>query len=412
MLKILHVTSNLAPSYGGVTRALRELAYAQASSGHLVHICTTNRDHPPRNLLPKEYYLDAFPSPISIEVFSVNYAPLMLSLDMGKWLRRNITSFDICHIHELYRFPSAYSAYLSRKFGVPYIVTPHGSLDPYLHARSTQGRLFLKRLHEWLFDLPSLNGAGSIHYTANEERERAAFLNLRAPSFVVPNGLDWNRFQHLPPKGWLRSRLGLADQPIVLFLGRLHFKKGLDLLIPAFDVLRRSIPDARLVIAGPENDDHGQQVRGWVQERELGSAVHFTGELAGDDTLKAYVDADVFVLPSYTENFGLTVIEALACCLPVVISDQVNIHADVSRADAGIVTRCDISEVAQALQTLLTDPVRRYVMGIAGRQLVNSQYTWPPIVEELIMQYEVVIASSSPRNILATPAEIPMRDAS
>lgn len=397
-LRILHVVSTLAPSAGGPTRVLQDLAKAQVAAGHSVVISTTDRDYPTGRCLPIDYFAKAFPSPIQIYSFSVQYEPLLVSLGMARWLRKEIHAFDVIHIHGLYRFPTSFAAYQARKWKHPYVIRPHGALDPYLYTRSSIGKLAFKRIYEQLMDLPNLNGASAIHFTAIEERQRTAFLNLRAPSFVVPNGLDWSRYQQLPPKGWLRARLGLAAQPLVLFLGRLHFKKGLDLLIPAFDALRRSIPDVQLVIAGPENDDYGKQVRGWVLERGLASCVHFIGALESDDTVKAYVDADVFALPSYTENFGMTVIEALACSLPVVISDQVNIHAEVSGGGAGIITRCDDAEVAQALESLLSDPKRRQAMGLAGRRLVQSKYTWPPIVEELTKQYEAVIDLCAVRN--------------
>ena len=104
------------------------------------------------------------------------------------------------------------------------------------------------------------------------------------------------------------------------------------------------------------------------------------------------MDADVFTLPSYTENFGMTVIEALACSVPMVISDQVNIYAEVSGAGAGLVTRCDAGEVAQALETLLRNADRRRMMGEAGRQLVKARFTWPAIVDALTVEYEQVIA--------------------
>jgi glycosyltransferase involved in cell wall biosynthesis len=397
-LRLLHVISTLAPSAGGPTRVLQDLAKAQVAAGHSVAICTTDRDYPVDRRLPIGYFTSAFPSPIQIHSFSVQYEPLLLSLPMARWLSKEIRAFDVIHIHGLYRFPLSFAAYRARMSKIPYIIRPHGSLDPFLYTKSSVGKLAFKRIYERCFDLPNLQTASALHFTAIEERERTVFLNLRAPSFVVPNGLDWSRYRQLPAKGWLRARLGLADQPIVLFLGRLHFKKGLDLLIPAFDALRRSIPNVQLVIAGPENDEYGQQVRERVQELGVASSIHFIGALTGDDTLNAYVDADVFALPSYTENFGMTVIEALACSLPVVISDQVNIHAEVSGADAGIVTRCDVSEVTQALQALLTDPGRRHAMGLAGRRLVESQYTWPPIAEELTKQYEAVIARNSRGN--------------
>jgi glycosyltransferase involved in cell wall biosynthesis len=193
----------------------------------------------------------------------------------------------------------------------------------------------------------------------------------------------------------------------VLFLGWLHFKVGLDLLIPAFDAVRRREPNAQLVIAGPENDDYGQNVRGWATERGCNSAVHFVGTPHGADVVQAYEDADVFTLRSYTENFGMAVAEAMACALPVAISDQVNIHAEIFSAGAGLVTRCDTEEIACALQALLRDADRRRVMGQAGRQLVQARYTWPVIFGVLTNEYEAVVerdrrvAAPTPRGRIA-----------
>lgn len=404
-MRILHVISTLAPSSGGPTRVLKDLVSAQALVGHLVTIATTDRGNPVQEKLPQEYFTDLHSRDIDLQIFPVAYAPLLFSPQLGSWLRRSLTSFDIVHVHGLYRFPPTYAARQARRQGVPYVIRPHGALDPYLHDRSTSAKLHVKRLYERWFDMPNLHAAGAIHFTAEEERQRAGFLNLRAPSFVVPNGLDFGRYRDPPSRGALRTRWALGDAPVVLFLGRLHFKKGLDLLIPAFDTLRRRLPNVRLVIAGPENDNYGQKVRGWIQELGLAPAVHVIGPLQGADVVQAYVDADVFALPSYTENFGMTVTEAMACALPVVISDQVNIHAEVLRAGAGLVTRCDADEVAQALETLLHDPKRRRVMGEAGRRLVRERYTWPAIVETLMREYEAVIGHRGNRHRRALDPE-------
>ncbi|HJO35367.1 MAG TPA: glycosyltransferase [Gammaproteobacteria bacterium] len=390
-MRILHVVSTLAPASGGPTSVIRDLATAQANAGHAVTVCTTDRGNPVREKLPREYLSHFYPTGVDLRAFAVQYASLLFSSGMAQWLRRALSDFDIVHIHGLYRFPPTYAAWQTRRQGLPYVVRPHGNLDPYLYGTSSAGSVRLKRLYERWFDLPNLHAAGAIHYTAEEERERASFLGLKAPSFVVPNGLDWARYGELPARGALRARWGLGEAPVVLFLGRLHFKKGLDLLIPAFEGLRRGVPDAQLVIAGPENDDYGRKVRGWVRERGLDAAVHFVGTLHGAEVVQAYVDADVFALPSYTENFGMTVAEAMACALPVVISDQVNIHAEVSGAGAGLVTACDAGEVTAALELLLRDADRRRAMGAAGRRLVQERFTWPAIVEQLTAEYQNVI---------------------
>ncbi len=390
-MKILHVLETLSPHYGGPVSVLLALAAAQQRAGHRVTIATTNADHP-HGIYHASGWDTLADGAVPVYYAPVGFESMRVSWVLATYLRRKLSNFELVHIHGLYRFPPTYTAWQARKQGVPYVMTPHGALDPYLYERSSTGRLGFKRLYERWFDLPNLHAADAIHYTADEERERAAFLELRARSFVVPNGVDWDRYRELPARGAFRARWGLDEAPMVLFLGRLHFKKGLDLLIPAFEALRRRVPDAQLVIAGPENDAYGEQVRGWVRERALDAAVRFVGPLHGADVVQAYVDADVFALPSYTENFGMTVVEALACRLPVVISDQVNIHAEVSGAGAGLVTRCDAGEVAQALETLLADADRRSAMGEAGRRLVQARFTWPAIVEALTAEYERVIA--------------------
>jgi glycosyltransferase involved in cell wall biosynthesis len=389
VLRILHVQETLTPRYGGPARVLPELARAQAAAGHEVVIATTTADH------PSGVYHDPGWETLSegATVFygSVQYMPLLVSWSVGRWLRRHIGEYDIVNIHGLYRFPNTLATHLARRRGIPYVLVPHGSLDPYLYARSTTGRLAFKRIYERLFVIPGLRKADALQYTAEEERERTKFLDLQVPSFVIPNGLGWEPYRDLPPRGAMRERWGLGDQPIVLFLGRIHVKKGFDLLIPAFDEVRKRIPDAQLVIVGPENDDHGKDVRKWVTERGLDAAVHFVGPVVGPDVVQAYVDADVFALPSYTENFGMTVVEAMACALPVVISDQVNIHHEISAAAAGLVTQCDVGEVADAMYALLTDPERRHTMGDMGRRLVQERYSWPAIVDALTKEYEAVI---------------------
>jgi len=388
-MKILHVLESFAPRYGGPVSVAMALTCAQAELGHEVTVCTTNLNYPQGILRPPSRAAIC-DNRVQVLYFPAQFRPLTFSAQLRSFIKNNITTFDILHIHGLYRFPPTYTAYQARKQKIPYIVMPHGALDPYLYTKSSRS-VWLKRFYERWFDLPNLHGAGAIHYTAEDERQRAAFLGLRAPSFVIPNGIDWNRYAQLPARGAFRTALGLGDAPLVLFLGRLHPKKGLDLLIPAFETIWRRVAGTQLAIVGPENDDYGQQVRAWVAEHGLTEAVHFVGHLDGADVIQAYVDADVFVLPSYTENFGMTVVEAMACALPVVISDQVNIYAEVVQSGAGLVTRCDADEVAEAVIALLVDSDRRGVMGWAGREAAQTRYTWPNIVDALSREYASVI---------------------
>ena len=389
-LKIVHVAHTLAPSYGGPVTVLDNLSKAQVKAGHSVLVLSTNADPAGGVIdLPEDRWTEiegvrVFTARVSIK--NILYSKSFSSAFKGEALRA-----DIVHVHGLYRYPQTFAAWYARKAGVPYIVQPHGALDPYLHTKSSRSVL-LKRLYERLFDFPNLRGAGAIQFSSEEERTRAGFLGFKAPTYVVPNGLDWDRFRQLPPRGPLRARFKLGDAPLILFVGRLHKRKGLDLLVSAFDELRHSHPGARLLIVGPENDVYGRQLHARVVERGLREQVTFAGPLYGAELIQAYVDADVFALPSYTESFGMTIVEAMACGLPVVITDQVKIRGEVTAAGAGMVTRCDAGEIKSVLAVLLTNYARRRVMGEAGRHLVQRCFTWSRIVPMLTQEYEKVIA--------------------
>lgn len=397
-MNILHIISEMTPKYGGPYAVLKDLAAYQAMSGPEVTICTV--------------YCGKYESSASASVGSalsalgVSYvafkaqSPMRVSYKMAAWLKRHISDFDLLHIHGLYRFPVTYAAWLSHQRNVPYLITPHGSLDPYLYRQSRYGAvaLPLKRLYERCFDLPNLHHASAIHYTAREEAERAAFLKLRAPSVIVPNGIDWQPYETLPAAGAFRHTIGLdAATPLVLFLGRINFKKGLDLLVPAFAEVVKTLPDARLSIVGPDNEGYGKKVRGWCREHNIEDKVIFVDHLEPERVREAYVDADVFALPSYTENFGMTVVEAMACACPVVISDQVNIWREIDEAGAGVVVPLDIARIADAIKMLLLGKEKAGVMGTRGRQAAKERYTWPPIVEKLSEIYRQLISDSAAR---------------
>jgi glycosyltransferase involved in cell wall biosynthesis len=243
-----------------------------------------------------------------------------------------------------------------------------------------------------LFEFSNLNGASALHYTTRKEMEQARFLKLRAPEIVVPNGIEWDSFAKLSPRGRFRVRLGIpSGTPVVLFAGRVNFIKGLDLLVPAFTEIARTVPEAVLVIAGPDNEGYGRMVRSWVLEDGLSERVYLTGVLNQEELREAYVDADVFVLPSYSESFGMSVIEAMACGCPVVVSDRVGISRDIREARAGLVVPLDRAALADAIKSLLCDRIEARSMGVAGRAHVENHYAWNLVVGRLTRVYEALV---------------------
>lgn len=382
---------------GGISTVVRQLVVYQAKAGLDVSLCATRS-----GILIEEEQLWCHPK----DEFALHYfdssTPMLIAPSMAKWLAQHIDSFDCVHIHGLYRFPVIYAAWRSKMEKIPYMITPHGALDPFLYRQSRYGvlGLLLKRMCERLFDFPNLNGAAAIHYTAREEAERAAFLKLKAPAVVVPNGIDWEQYATLPAPGAFRQRIGLdKGTPLILFLGRINFKKGLDLLVPAFAQVTKTMPSARLAIVGPDNDGYGRKVRQWCQQQDVLDKVIFVDYLEPARVTEAYVDADVFVLPSYTENFGMTVVEAMACGRPVIISDQVNICQEIKVHDAGRVVALDQNILAQAMIGVLQDPHAARAMGERGRMLVQQKFTWPIIVKKLTAVYEALMRGQTPSSI-------------
>lgn len=389
-MKVLHVINSLSPRAGGPTHVLQALSRYQAQAGLQVTICTTNVDYP-SGILSVPTGVPVHNGDVTTWYFPVQFVPLLISRTLKKWLDSSIKGFDVVHIHGLYRFPTTYAAWRSRQACVPYLIRPHGALDPFLY-RQSRHNLLLKRLYERLFDFPNLNLASAIHYTAADEAKRAAFLDLLAPAIVVPNGLDWAAYAELPGRGHFRKRIGVGhDAPLVLFLGRINFKKGLDLLVPAFAAVVKAIPEAHLAIVGPDNDGLGREVRRWCHEQGVESRVSFVDYLVSDEVREAYVDADVFALPSYTENFGMTVAEAMACGCPVVVSDQVNIWREVQQAGAGRVVGLGINAIAEAVVALLSDKEAARRMGAAGRALAEHRYALPEITAELTRVYQSLV---------------------
>ena len=390
-MKILHVIPTLSPRYGGPTTVCLEIAVRLSKAGHDVAIFTTNRDYP-SGILAVPVGRPVVRDGVSVSYFPVEVPGLLVSKTMAIALARQMPAWDLVHIHGLYRFPLAAAAHYARKFKVPYLIRPHGSLDPYLYYK--RERRLLKRVYERLVEFPNLNRAAMIHYTTEEEMRRAEFLGFRSPGVVIPNGLEADRFASLPAAGAFRREYGLGDKKIIMHLGRVARVKGLDILVAAFAALAKERDDVALAVVGPDIGGFALEVRTRLRELGVGDRAVFTGMLVDGAKLAALRDADIFALPSYTESFGMAVVEAMAAGLPVVISDQVKIWREVEAGGAGLVTRCDPGEVARALRDLIDDPARRHRMGAAGRARVAEKFGWDAVIDRLLGAYGAALGAA------------------
>ncbi|MGF1627663.1 MAG: glycosyltransferase [Alphaproteobacteria bacterium] len=385
-MKILHVISSLARELGGPSLACVGMAESVAALGHDVRICTTSWDGAGRTV-------DA-PRGRPVQRNGVTYfyydmlRPHMRGLAPGmiRALPKLIADVDVVHLHSLYLPHSWATGDIARRRGVPYIVRPHGTLDPFIYRR----RRLRKWIVETIFQDRVNRNAAAFHFTTQEEMELASPYVSGRPGFVAPIGVDLDRFKALPPRGLLRERHpALGDRGIVLFYGRLNFKKGLEILIPAFAEAVRRGEDLALVIAGP---DHGMEAkaREWVVEHAIADRCVFTGMLEGEDALAALSGADLFVLPSFSENFGISVVEAMACGLPVLISDRVNIWREVKADGGGLVAPPEVGAFSDLIFDVMADPDWRRAMGTAARASVAHRFTWPHIAQRLADVYGAI----------------------
>lgn len=391
-MKILHVIANLAPRAGGVPTACLDLARVAAARGHDVAVYTTNADGSVNvdGIGVLDVPLDR---PVHVDGFDIQYFPVQFprfwgtSLPLARALADAIPDADVVHIHALYFFHAMVAGALCRRHGVPYLICPHGSLAPYLRAHHR----WRKKLTEVLFQDRVLRHAGAVHYTTDEEMRLASPYAQNPKGVVIGNGIDPAGFDRLPPKGAFRRRHGeIGDRKMVLFLGRIHASKGLDVLARAFGRLVRGRDDVHLVIAGPD-DGLKPQLEAWLQSEGAHDRTTFAGHLDGEHKLAALRDADIFVLPSYSEAFGISAVEAMICGVPVVLSEHVNIWREVRSADAGIITRCDAHEMAARIAELLDDPVRRRLLGKNGQALVRNRFSLDAVAGQCDAAYRTVI---------------------
>ena len=287
------------------------------------------------------------------------------------------------------------AARAAERAGSPYALTPHGMLDPY----SLRVKPWKKRLALALGARATLARAAFLHALNADEATLLDPLRLPSPVVVIPNGIFLEELSPLPPAGAFRTaHPEVGDAPFVLFLSRLHHKKGLDHLADAFALLAPRMPGVRLVVAGPDGGARAP-LEAQIARAGLGERVHLVGPVYGTDKLAALVDAACFCLPSRQEGFSIAITEALACGLPVVISE--NCHfPEVAEAGAGWVVPLDAPRVADALEAVLREPDARGTLGARGRHLVEQRFTWPRVAERFCDAYDDILAGRPPRDSL------------
>ena len=294
------------------------------------------------------------------------------------------------HIHGLWETSTAVAARSAARLGVPYIVSAHGMLETWALAN----KAWKKRIYSALVENGNLNKAACLHALTEAEAEDYRRFGCRRPIAVVPNGVDGP--EHADAADFLKLFPQLGEKKIVLFLGRIHFKKGLDLLIPAWAECAQKHSDAVLVIAGPDSENSLLGVKKLIEQHGIADRVVFTGML--DDRLKwsALAAAQCFVLPSYSEGLSVAALEALRMALPVILSDKCHLP-EVAARGAGLVVETSVPSLAKALDRILDQSsAENLAMGNHGRSLAIESYSWPSVAEKMAELYRWVAGGSRP----------------
>ncbi|MFA6599588.1 MAG: glycosyltransferase [Candidatus Omnitrophota bacterium] len=300
-----------------------------------------------------------------------------------------IRQADIVHIHGLWEYPVWMGAKICVQLRRPYVLSPCGMLDPW----SMTQKKWRKKIYMILAGQQIISRAASIHFTSKQEKARSLpAMGHVMKSFICPLGVDNALFEHVPETQVFRERFpSIGDDKVILFLGRIHYKKQPELLIRAFKLVLSKYPNSHLIIAGPGNATYVDSLKRLSFELQIGSKVLFTGMLTGDSKKETLSAADIYVLPSLQENFGIAVAEAMSVGCPVVISDAVNLAEDVMAFHTGIVCQNTSEAFADAILKLLMNERLRREMGENGRKMAKEKYDWSKTAQTLISKYREML---------------------
>ena len=384
-LKILHVIPGLTNASGPTQALLNLIKASEAKKAEISVAFLGNRLK--NQITPNLQHGEVFDCQ-ALGLKHWGYSPQLRSL-----LAQKIDNFDVVHLHSLWLYPGLAGSRAARKHKIPYIIRPAGSLDPeaLLHKN------LLKSLYFNLIEKQVLDSASLIHAVSEQEQRNIQKLELRPSCINIPNGIDPTLFSELPSKAKARSALKLNQKSLILlFIGRFHQINGLELLIPVIQDLAHQFPMLKLVLAGPDQTSFAAQLKRQFCASGISPLVEFLGELDEKSKINAYRAADLFLLPSKSENFGIVVAEALAAETPVIVSNQTPWEI-VGKENAGDWIERDPRVWTKTIARRLESKEWLARAGINGRRLILKNFSWPKIGERMIAAYHQILEDSHHR---------------
>lgn len=296
-------------------------------------------------------------------------------------------SFDVIHMHEYRSFQNVIVHHYAKKYGVPYVLQAHGSLPRIMSKQK------LKWIYDVLFGYRLLKDVSKVIALSQTEADQYKIMGVPEEKItIIPNGIDLSKYSNLPPRGCFRKKFDIGDnEKIVLYLGRIHRIKGIDILVEAFENIVRELNNIRLVIVGPD-DGCLDEIKFMIETKNMKDKVLITGPLYGKDKLESYVDADVYVLPSRYETFPMTILEAYSCGKPVIASRVGALSDIITDGVTGLLFEPEnIDQLTESLLSLLEDNTRAEQMGVKGKHLVKEKFNIEMIVDKIKELYIQII---------------------
>lgn len=390
-MRVLHVIPSVSARRGGASKAALDMVSALREVGVQAEIACTNDDGADLLEVPLGQITEFAGVPVRFfERMSSRWHPLQefaYSSALRRWLKDNIENYDVIHVHALFSFASTYAMWLARKRNIYYVAHPIGSLEEW----SLQQSQLRKSIYLKLFEKANLSGAARVHFTAESEQDQAQEVVADLRPAVIPLGLE---LPVIPRNAGqkLRERFALpANSKILLFLGRLHPKKGLEILLQA---IKEIDDDVHLLVAGDGDADYIVELRHQIERESLSKQVSLTGYLHGEEKTLTLAGADLFVLVSHSENFGVAVLESLAHGTSVLVSGGVALAAQVKEHKLGKVSTMEISDVSHTLSEMLADMGALLELGERGRAYVASHHDWNALATQLKKMYQEILDSS------------------
>lgn len=388
-MRVLHVVPTYLPAvrYGGPIFAVHGLCSALAALGHDVHVFTTNVDGSVDSPVPLKV-------PVAINGVQVRYFPskflrrLYWSPSLACALEREAGSFDVIHLHSVFLWPTWAAARAARRNCVPYVVSPRGMLVKELIQRRSR---VAKTLWINLIERRNIEEASVIHVTSEVEATELKQFNWRFPQIVkIANAVE--QPETAVANTQISGDVGeiAADPPLILFLGRLSWKKGLDRLLKAFALTIH----CKLAIVGTDDENLVPQLLQLAKSLQIADRVYFLPRtVLGPDKERLFALARLFVLASDSENFGTTVLEAMIRAVPVIVTPEVGASEVVRDSSGGIVVRADPNLLGEAINRLIGDPVLARTLGEAGKHHVLEHYGWRHIALQMEALYNKIIVT-------------------